>query len=211
MRGTVKVASLATAKQTKRRFDAVLTIEDPGMRHGLRFHSFPHPEQLVLMFEDVDDPSPEIALPHESHVEAALSFGREHERGSMLVHCRAGVARSAGLALGIIADRLGPGREREAVAALLKDRPAARPNLIVLRMADVLLGREGRLFDAWMEVESSHPSFAQHRELKRQTLAQQPWLYAAPRPLASTAWRIPSGTLRPVPLFEPGSGAPVPA
>lgn len=211
MMGAVKVASLATAKQTKRRYDAVLTIEDPGLRHGLRFHSSPHPDQLVLMFEDVDEPVPGIALPHELHVEAALSFGREHADGSLLVHCRAGVSRSAAIALGIIADRLGTGSERKAVAALLMNRPVAKPNLIVLELADTLLERGGKLIDAWREVESSRPAYAEHRTLKRMTVKKQPWLYSPERPLTATAFRIPPQTLRPVPVIPSGTSAPLPA
>lgn len=207
MNQAVKVSSLATAKHSKRRYDAVLTVEDPGMRNGLRFHRTPHPDHLILMFEDVDDPVPGVALPHERHVEAALAFGREHAQGSVLVHCRAGVARSAALGLAIIADRLGPGMEREAVERLLRARPVAIPNLIVLGMADRLLGRSGRLVGAWLEVEASHPQYAEHRNLKRRMFAANPSLYAAERPLASTAFRCLPHALVPAPVMAAGQDA----
>lgn len=179
----IKVASLSTATKIKRRFDAVLTAEDPGMRNGLRFHSHPHPDHLVLKFEDVDDPVPGIALPDIRHVEAAVAFGREHASGSVLVHCKAGVARSSALALALISDRLGSGFEREAVTFLLATRPVAVPNLLVLEMADRVLGRGGRLEEAWLEVERSQAKYAEHRALKRKVLERNPAMYA--RPMAS--------------------------
>lgn len=192
----VRVASLASAVRIKRRFDAVLTVEDPGLRKGLRFHKTPHPDHLILRFEDVDFEASDVALPHRRHVEAAIEFAREHRSGSVLIHCKAGIARSAALALAIIADRLGDGREEEAVRHLLEIRPEAVPNLLLLPMADEVLERNGRLEKAWMEIENSHGKYAHHRRLKRLILERNPTMFA--RPLASlelTASRILPHTL----------------
>lgn len=200
----IKVASLSTATRTKRRFDAVLTIEDPGIRNGLRFHGHPHPDHLILRFEDVDDPAEGVALPDIRHVEAAVAFGREHADRSILVHCKAGVARSAAMALALISDRMGEGAEREAVANLLEVRPVAVPNLIVLSFADRVLERQGRLVEAWMEIERMHRKYPEHRALKRQILARHPAMYS--RPMASldaTATRIFPDTLAGVPGLVP--------
>jgi len=188
--GSIQVSSLSTASRIKRRFDAVLTIEDPDIRHPLRFHNRPHPDQLVLKFEDVDTQVPGIALPHAIHVEAALDFAREHESGSLLVHCKAGIARSSAIALAIIADRFGMGKEKDSVAALLAIRPPAIPNLLVLGLADYILGRNGRLAEAWMEVENSDKEYAAVRKLKKETVERNPSLYSRERDLQSTIARF---------------------
>jgi predicted protein tyrosine phosphatase len=176
--GTVWVTNLTKARRTKRRYDAVITIEDPGQRNPLRFHVSPHPEHLVMKFEDVDFHDSTIALPRQEHVTAAIEFGRRHPGGNLLVHCRAGIARSTALALAIIADRLGAGHEKEAVAELLRVRPEAAPNLLILPMADALLERDGALVDAWMAVENSSAEYAEHREKKVDLFREKPHLFA---------------------------------
>ncbi len=54
--GQMAVASLAQAHRHKRKWDAVLTIEDPEARPSdqLRFSANPAPTHLVLSFEDAD-------------------------------------------------------------------------------------------------------------------------------------------------------------
>lgn len=211
----IKVASLSTARHAKRKFGAVLTVEDPSLRNGLRFHATPHPDQLVLRFEDVDEWTEGVAVADPAHVEAALDFGRDHRSGTLLVHCKAGVARSTALALAIIADRMGPGMEREAVAALLSGRPQAIPNLLVLEFADAALGRRGALQEAWMEVERSQRGYSDHRDLKRTVLNRNPSLYSKPIPLELTALRFRPNALAgtqvlkglPGPVSEPRNPA----
>lgn len=178
--GFIHVASLASARRRKRRYDAVLTIEDPGFRNGLRFHGAPHPSHLVLSFEDVDDDlRPRVASASAEQIEAGLRFGRENAGGSLLVHCKAGIARSTALALAIIADRAGDGREVDSVRTLLEVRPEAVPNLHVLALADDILGRGGRLTGAWNSVERSDPGYARHRAIKTRLLRDHPGLFAA--------------------------------
>lgn len=174
----ITIKNLNQAKRKKRRFDAVLTIEDPHQRQPLRFHNSPHPEHLVIKFEDLDHEDLTIALPREEHVQAAIDFGRRHRDGSMLVHCRAGIARSTALALAIIADRHGAGRETESVAELLDVRPEAAVNLLVLGMADKILGRDGALVAAWMAVENSDKEYADHREKKLNLFKTRPEVFA---------------------------------
>jgi predicted protein tyrosine phosphatase len=68
--------------------------------------------------------------------------------GRVLVHCEAGISRSTATALIMYACWLGPGHEREAMERVRKLRPSAVPNRRMVRLADALLGREGRLIDA---------------------------------------------------------------
>ena len=88
-------------------------------RHQLRFYSKPHPPHLVLDFEDVDRDDGFIRVASREQVAAALTFAREQATGSLLIHCYHGVGRSAAIALAVLADRLGPGSEDEAMNQLL--------------------------------------------------------------------------------------------
>jgi predicted protein tyrosine phosphatase len=147
------ISGYAWAKRHKRSFSAILTIEDPGTRFGVRFHQSPHPDHLVLQFVDLDLP-----LPAPFHLAAAyrmasleqiangLKFGRCHD--NLLIHCQVGIARSPALALGILMDRLHD--ETAAYAELQRIRPEAVPNRHVLTLVDHVLGSNliGHL-DAW--------------------------------------------------------------
>lgn len=176
----IRVASLSQARKCKRQFDAVITVEDPECRPGiqLRFHRQPAPAHLVLAFEDVDDDQLGIRVATREQVAAALSFSREQSSGTLLVHCFHGVGRSAAIALAIIADRLGPGLESEAVTHLLALRPEATPNLVVVNLADELLARQGDLTAALALWESAAPDLKAKREARAQMVRSHPQLYA---------------------------------
>lgn len=200
----IVVTSLAGARRSKRKHDAILTIEDPLYKNGLRFHRRPHPDHLVLMFEDVDFYRADIAMPDVSHVEAAIDFAREHVNHQLLVHCKAGIARSTAIALAIIADRLGKGNEMEAVNYLLHIRNEAAPNLLLLNMVDDYLNRDGKLKDAWLSVEDAHKHYADHRQLKREILEKNPSFFRGPfNCLSYSAWRYRPNTLIREAVIEP--------
>jgi predicted protein tyrosine phosphatase len=178
--GKIAVAGLAQAKRHKRKFDAVLTLEDPNCirKNRLRFNAEPKPPHLVLPFEDVDDFHLGIKVATADQVGQALAFGRANAKGSMLVHCYHGVGRSAGVALAILADRFGPGFEREALVELLRVRPEATPNLVVVAYADALLGRNGALItvvDTW---EATTPNIQIMRAVRRAFVKENRALYA---------------------------------
>lgn len=67
--------------------------------------------------------------------------------GKVLIHCEAGVSRSSAAALIMYAYWFGAGREREALERVLKQRSIARPNRLMVSLADKLLGRGGRLME----------------------------------------------------------------
>lgn len=169
--GILRVASLPQANRAKRSFDAVMTLEDPAVR-SLRFHSKPHPDHLVLRFEDVDRDDGRVWAPSDSDVSEGLAFAARHRQGSLLVHCRHGVGRSAAMALAILADRLGPGREAEAVRLLFSIRPEATPSLVLVGKADSVLGRSGALASSLAEFESRVPGFAGKRAMRAEFFAK---------------------------------------
>jgi predicted protein tyrosine phosphatase len=147
--GPIEITGVRRAQRIKRKFEAVISIEAPGIRWGdrLRFHRHPHPAHLVLSFEDLDQPHPPIFTANEGHVETALNFARERPDATLLIHCHAGISRSTAIALAIIADRLGPGREGEALECMLHLQSEAVPNLLVVQHADRRLGRDGALLN----------------------------------------------------------------
>jgi predicted protein tyrosine phosphatase len=177
--GDLAVCSLSQAKRHKRAFGAVITIEDPAARPGarLRFTKKPAPPHLVLAFEDVDDDALGIRVATAEEVEQALAFARRNRDAAMLVHCFHGVGRSAAIALTILADRLGPGAETEAVDRMLAIRPEATPNLVVIGLADQVLGREGRLIAAVAAWEAGAAHMKQARAARRKLLLDRPELF----------------------------------
>jgi len=178
--GALSVMSLSRALRHKRRFDAVITLEDPACRPAarLRFHKKPAPAHLIMACEDVDDDTLGIQVATQSQVAEALAFARRHKDGALLVHCFHGVGRSAAIALAVLADRLGKGGEKAALAHLLEIRPEATPNLVIVKRADEILDREGRLVavvEAW---EAGDERVRESRKARRAFLLANPQLYA---------------------------------
>lgn len=162
----IEISSLSQAKRRKRSFDAVLTIEDPGTHphKSLRFQKTPHPAHLVLRFEDADIDDGRVWVAKDADILSALDFARSvGDAGSLLVHCEHGIGRSAAISLAILADRLGPAREREAVSELFRLRPEAVPNLPAVSAADRVLGRGGSLAGALLDAEAALPEMAEKR------------------------------------------------
>ena len=79
----IEIAGANRARRIKRRFDAVITIEDPALppSRRVRFHRVRHPQQLVLTFEDLDEIHESIITASESQVRAAITFARDHSAG----------------------------------------------------------------------------------------------------------------------------------
>lgn len=176
--GDLAVAGLSQARKHKRRFDAVITLEDPECRpaNRLRFHRQPAPAHLVLAFEDVDDDTLGVQVATPDQVGEALAFARAQVGRTPLVHCYHGVGRSAAVALAILADRAGPGGEQAAMDQLLALRPQATPNLVVVKLADELLRRGGALVAAVSMGEDATPGLKEKRATRLQWLLSNPHL-----------------------------------
>lgn len=138
------------------RVSHVLSILDPGWPDPEAFAAWEPHRRTILHFHDAIEPAPDIALPRPEHVRAILAFGRslaedEHEAGRdghLLVHCHAGISRSTA-AMAMMMAQAEPGADEDALMDRLHAiREKAWPNLVMIEMADAMLGRDGRLVAA---------------------------------------------------------------
>lgn len=127
---------------------------------------------LVLRFDDIGIPGyGSYVGPTIEDVAAGLEFCRRIREvrpdATVAVHCEMGRSRSAAVALALLADRFGPGREEEAVATLLRDDADCRmiPNPLLVGHADDALLRCGRLESA---LASACPRYVRWRDHWRQ-------------------------------------------
>ncbi len=103
---------------------------------------------LRLAFHDIVEPTPGLTAPDRDMMQAVLDFGRNGGRQhALLIHCWAGISRSSAAAFAIACDR-NPGFERDIAAELRRRAPSATPNRLMVRLADDLLQRDGRMIEA---------------------------------------------------------------
>lgn len=104
---------------------------------------------LRLGVNDIVDAEAGDNPPALSHIESLLDFSRRWSgEDPLLVHCWAGVSRSMAATYAILCDRLGPGSEVRAARAMRERAPHAYPNALLVRYADAVLNRQGRMVDA---------------------------------------------------------------
>lgn len=109
---------------------------------------FPADRHLRLSMHDIaDEGMPES--PANTHVDELIAFGRGWDASApMLVHCWAGISRSTAAAF-VSVCALSPERdEREIARAIRSASPTATPNIRIVRFADGILGRQGRMVSA---------------------------------------------------------------
>jgi predicted protein tyrosine phosphatase len=120
--------------------------------------------------------------PSMAQVTDAIEFGRHVVDGSgffdgpsaepplIAIHCEHGKSRSSAIALALLADHLGDGREHDAVNMLLRRDIENRmqPNPLVVGLTDDCLFRYGRINAALTELS---PRYARWRELWRNIAA----------------------------------------
>lgn len=137
----------------------VLSLGDPGERLPVGLDACAR--YLRREFHDVDREIPWLPryVPaNEQDIAAILEFFAGMPDGRVLVHCSAGISRSTAAAYIGLCQALGPGGERDALAAVIAARPQALPNRRIVRIADDLLGRGGEMtqviaehLDAWRQ------------------------------------------------------------
>lgn len=104
---------------------------------------------LYLKMNDIAEMRAGLVAPGRAHVEALLAFARRWDRARPLaINCFAGISRSTAAAF-IVAAALAPRRDEAELAWTLRlAAPSATPNPLLVRHADAILGREGRMIAA---------------------------------------------------------------
>ena len=126
---------------------------------------------LRLRFHDITLPAPDRVMPATEHIQEFLGFLDDwDETDVLLIHCRAGISRSTAAAY-IAACYLHPDRDEHEIALELRRASAlARPNGTLVRLADEVMGRQGRMTLAieetgrgleWMEIAEAEPFLLQ--------------------------------------------------
>jgi predicted protein tyrosine phosphatase len=114
---------------------------------------FARERHLRLGVNDVVDVEAGDSPPDRKHIEQLLAFSRSWPaEDPILIHCWAGVSRSMAATYVILCDRLGRGSEIFAAKAIRARAPHAYPNALLVRHADDLLGRQGRMVDAIKDI-----------------------------------------------------------
>jgi predicted protein tyrosine phosphatase len=126
----------------------VISLLDPGWM-------FPElgPEyadrHLRLAFHDAHAPANEQTVPSFAHVRTLLAFLATCERHELLlIHCRAGIGRSTAAAFIAACVAYPDIDEARIAAALRRASPLARPNEVLVFLADQEMGRAGRMHRA---------------------------------------------------------------
>jgi predicted protein tyrosine phosphatase len=145
------------------------TIAATGARHvvtllGIEDH-VPLPSQIArdaylrLHMHDIIDPIDGQVHPAQEHVERLIDFvGRWPRTTPLVIHCYAGISRSTAAAFTTVC-ALNPKRTEEEVAqALRRASPTAQPNARIVRIADQVLGRNGRMVEAVAAINPCIPA-----------------------------------------------------
>lgn len=101
---------------------------------------------LRLGVHDVQELVEDMTHPTEDHVGDIIAFISSWERKApLLVHCWAGISRSTAAAFITLCHFNEEGREAELARLLRRRAPHAHPNKLMVRHADRLMGRKGRM------------------------------------------------------------------
>ena len=88
-----------------------------------------------------------LSGPEPSHIQQIIEFADRVQsmNGMVLFQCHAGISRSSAAAMICLCKWLGEGYEVKGLEILRQLRPAAHPHRDMIRMADELSGRNGKL------------------------------------------------------------------
>jgi predicted protein tyrosine phosphatase len=140
------LSALNNVAASLQRYD-LLTLLSPDYPET-DWRAFACERHLRLAFHDIVEPMPGLTAPDRDMMQSVLDFGRDAEdQRALLIHCWAGISRSSAAAFAIACDR-NPGFERDIAIELRRRSPSATPNRLMVRLADDLLRRDGRMVEA---------------------------------------------------------------
>lgn len=130
--------------------DAVVSIRDPddGVPPAVQASGS---QVFDLAFHDVlGEPVDRDVMPEAWHLQRLAKFLDEVQPSRVHVHCFYGVSRSTAAACFILGHQQPAWTDKEVLEAVLKVRPVAQPNPLLLALADDALGRD--LSGAWQDL-----------------------------------------------------------
>ena len=140
------LSALGSVTAQLHRYD-LLTLLSPDYPET-DWSGFACDRHLRLAFHDIAEPMPGLTAPDRDLMLAVLDFGRDiREQRTLLIHCWAGISRSSAAAYAIACDR-NPGFEHDIATELRRRAPSVTPNRLMVRLADDLLQRDGRMIEA---------------------------------------------------------------
>lgn len=122
--------------------------DDTGSYLDLFTRHLPGVPVEVAKFDDISSPEKGRRLVTKRDVQKILNFAKSAQF-PLLVHCRAGISRSAAVAYAILCQSLGPGKEDDCMQRLAEIRPQSVPNHYIVELADEALGRGGEMVRAY--------------------------------------------------------------
>ena len=150
---TLHICGLLETLHLRQKFTHLVSIVEPRFASAIPSLGIPPERRLLLLCDDVsnDDPSYGGATqpPSRDMIQTALAFTAPltaHDQ--LLVHCLHGISRSTALAYAILCQAHPAKPETDVLRLVLKNRPNAYPNSLIVTLADDLLNRQGRMVDA---------------------------------------------------------------
>jgi predicted protein tyrosine phosphatase len=151
------------AARTPHRVISILDPDTPFPELGASYAG----RHLRLTFHDIHEAAPGLIPVMEEHMTQLLSFLDDwHDSESILIHCHAGIGRSTATCFVARCYRNPSASELAIAHDLRRVAPLSRPNEAVVRLADRLMRRRGRMIDAirqtgrglgWVDVNEGIP------------------------------------------------------
>jgi predicted protein tyrosine phosphatase len=158
--GGIYVCSLAALDEAVKhtRASHLVTLINAQMMAELKTPSGVS-RHLRLVLNDIITPIAGMISPSAEHVRDLIAFAHEWDQlAPLLINCHAGRRRSTAAAF-IISCALNPEASEEEIAASLRQASAnAEPNRLLVRYADEMLGRNGRMTAAIDKIGKGDPA-----------------------------------------------------
>lgn len=137
----------------------VVSLLDPGTAFP-RIDGYGHERHLCVEVHDINEEQDGLDAVCDLRMRRILEFVGSWDRDApILIHCYAGISRSAATAF-ITACAHNPGADEEAIARTLRTAsPSAWPNKRFVALADAELGRGGRMSRAIAAIGDGHNWF----------------------------------------------------
>ena len=157
---TLYVSGLLEAGSYRGRVSHLIACVDPEDVDTVPHLGLPATCRLVQRFHDIyriaearererEFPGSSCVAPTEGMVRKALRFAKPLTAAdSLLVSCGYGISRSTAVAYSILCEAHPDEHESEMLATVLRLRPEASPNELIVSYADKILRRQGRMVKA---------------------------------------------------------------